>query len=213
MFRTLIRGDGSNITRKRSAMFLLIGFLAISGSFIGSAPSAQAGGGFCHSPLAREGNDGSVTLEGFCFSPIVMRVNTHDAVKFRNTDPVPHLVTGVANAWGSSDQTVAPNTSTEVTFDAPGLYPYTCLLHPGMTGVIVVGDGVIASSPGVPAIKALSASSAPGSTDSAPAAASTSARNDASDSRWLYAGMGALGGLVVAGLAFVAASARRSGRS
>ena len=27
-------------------------------------------------------------------------------------------------------------------FDQDGVYPYSCLLHPGMVGAIVVGDGV-----------------------------------------------------------------------
>ena len=27
-------------------------------------------------------------------------------------------------------------------FDQDGVYPYSCLIHPGMVGAIVVGDGV-----------------------------------------------------------------------
>ena len=27
-------------------------------------------------------------------------------------------------------------------FDEDGVYPYSCLIHPGMVGAIVVGDGV-----------------------------------------------------------------------
>jgi plastocyanin len=190
--------------------FPLIGLAVALGGLTGHVPAAEAGGGACHSPLAREGNDGTVTLEGFCFVPTVMRVQTHTSVHFRNTDPVPHLVTGAANAWGGQEQ-LPSGAAFEATFDAPGLYPYSCLLHPGMTGVVVVGDGVFASSPGVPAIKALSAGSASGQPDSGLVSASVAAPERATDSRWRYAGMGALGGLAVAGLGFVAVSSKRRG--
>jgi hypothetical protein len=48
----------------------------------------------------------------------------------------------VANgAWWSRDAELAPNAALTVTFEEPGVYPYACALHRGMSGVIVVGDG------------------------------------------------------------------------
>lgn len=198
----------TDIIRRVTAVraVLVIGAIAAAAGMVAGSPVAEAGGGSCHNPVAREGNDGDVTLEGYCFLPTVMRVPTHTTVRFRNHDPVPHLVTGAANAWGGQEQLPA-GAAFEATFDAPGLYPYSCLLHPGMTGVVVV----FTSSPGVPAIKALSAGSASGQPDSGLVSASVAAPERATDSRWLYAGMGALGGLVVAGLGFVAVSSKRRG--
>jgi hypothetical protein len=34
-------------------------------------------------------------------------------------------------------------------FDQDGVYPYSCLIHPGMVGAIVVGDGVGTDPAGV----------------------------------------------------------------
>jgi plastocyanin len=179
-----------------------------AGTVLGSTPVA-AGGAACHQPPPLlEGSNGVVEMKIMCFAPTVMRVQPGAVVRFVNQDQMVHLVTGVAYQWGSIDQ-VLPGSTTEVTFDKPGIYPYSCMLHYGMSGVIVVGDGVFASSPGVPAIKARSASSASGQPEPEPVAASISAPDRAASSRWLYAGMGALGGLVVAGIAVGVVSSRR----
>jgi plastocyanin len=187
----------------------IIAALALgAGVLLGGSPVASAGGGFCHSPTAREGNDGDVSLNGYCFLPTVMRVQTHSTVRFRNIDPVPHLVTGAAVAWGGEEQLPA-GAVFDAAFDVPGLYPYSCQLHPGMTGVIVVGDGAFPGNAGVPAIKALASGQAAAEFP-APSASSPAASNSP---RWLYAGMGVLGGLAVAGLGFGFLSARRPDRS
>ena len=49
-----------------------------------------------------------------------------------------HNVT--ANVWGYFEDMNEGDAFT-ATFDQPGVYPYACAYHPGMTGAIVVGSG------------------------------------------------------------------------
>jgi hypothetical protein len=42
--------------------------------------------------------------------------------------------------WGHFED-MAVGDSYTATFDEPGIYPFACSYHPGMTGAIVVGDG------------------------------------------------------------------------
>jgi plastocyanin len=107
--------------------------------------TAQAGGG-CHGP------DGSVYTEGpatvvrmdVCsFGPTVARVPVGTTVRFLNTAPNEHMVTGRAGTWGSGQ--LAPNAEFSARFDAAGIYPYACPLHPGMVGAVIVGDVVPAA--------------------------------------------------------------------
>ena len=68
-----------------------------------------------------------------------------------------HLITGANGAWGDRDRPLAPGASVTARFDEPGVYPYTCALHRGMTGAVVVGD------PGADAVTAAATSQSPGS--------------------------------------------------
>jgi hypothetical protein len=47
------------------------------------------------------------------------------------------VVVGVG--WGAGTQ-LASGDSTSHRFDEEGAFPYTCNLHPGMNGVVLVGD-------------------------------------------------------------------------
>jgi hypothetical protein len=84
-------------------------------------------------------------MQNNCFVATVLRVEEGDTVTFHNKDEAVHSVTGVAWTWG--DETpIAQGESVEHVFDENGVYVYTCLLHPGMAGAIIVGDG---SGPGI----------------------------------------------------------------
>lgn len=72
-----------------------------------------------------------------------------------------HLITGANQAWGERDVELQPDTTVAYTFDKPGVYPYACALHPGMSGAIVVGDG------GEELAAAIAATSAAGGTTAA----------------------------------------------
>jgi len=81
-----------------------------------------------------------------CFDPMVIRVDPGQRVTWTNRESIAHTVTGPAGLWGSVGQ-LADGESVSQVFDIPGIYPYACLLHPGMIGAVVVGNG---GAPGGP---------------------------------------------------------------
>lgn len=118
---------------------------------LGSAGQASAGGAGCHSTAISDKRGVSVTVEGFCFEPTVLRVPAGETVTWTNEDDSPHLVSGVNGTWRIDEQ-FGLRESVSAQLDEPGVYPYWCPLHPGMLGTVVVedrsGSGVLAASAG-----------------------------------------------------------------
>ena len=170
---------------------------------------AEAGGGGCHasSPIADEAAT-TVRLVQNCFGPTVTRVDRGATVTFINDDPTPHTVTGAAMTWGNTANLLQGDTL-QATFDDDGVYPYACILHPGMVGAVVVGSGgVVAASGGrVESSGVLAASNAIGETGSAPTEASSSTdMTDGSDGRSMAFAIGAIALIALiasAGVGFV----------
>jgi plastocyanin len=98
---------------------------------------ALAGGG-CHGGLT-QGEGDTVEMSKACFGPSILRVDPGTEVTFMNLDPVVHNVS--ANGWGQLDDMHQGDAFT-ATFREDGIYPFACSYHPGMTGAIVVGEGV-----------------------------------------------------------------------
>ena len=113
------------------------------------ASSAAAGGG-CHAGVDRtEGNGLAVALQNCSFAPVILRAPEGATVTWKNADYLPHAVSGVG--WGQTNGAVVqPGSSFAERFAAPGIYPYTCYLHPGMSGVVIVG-GIAANGAERPA--------------------------------------------------------------
>lgn len=103
--------------------------------------TAGGAGGFCGDGKFTDGATTDVAMSEMCFSPTVTRIEPGDTVTFHNKDQTMHMVGGIANGFGSLHTEVAPETSVSYTFKNEGIYPYVCILHPGMGGAIVVGDG------------------------------------------------------------------------
>ena len=127
-------------TRLRGS--LLVTLVAAAAQVVLAHP-AQAGGG-CGSPPSN-GSGTTVEMTDFCFGPTVLRVSPGASVAFVNRDQAQHTVTGTAGRFGSTDP-LAPQQSVSYRFPTNGVYAYSCIFHPGMTGAIVVGDG---SGPGL----------------------------------------------------------------
>jgi plastocyanin len=101
---------------------------------------ASAGGG-CHQGAGAapaEGNATVIKIDGCTFAPTVSRVAVGTDVRFVNSSPQQHNVTGRNFEWGSD--TLENGQSFSHRFAAPGVYPYSCSLHPGMAGVVIVGS-------------------------------------------------------------------------
>jgi plastocyanin len=106
---------------------------------LAAAGVATAGGG-CHQvdqAVATEASSTVVKIDGCSFAPTITRVPVGTEVTFLNSSPTYHDVTGRSNAWASA--VLESGASYAHRFDAAGAYPYSCSLHPGMAGVVVVG--------------------------------------------------------------------------
>lgn len=119
---------------RRSAIVFAATVLAV---LIVPAIPAAAGGG-CHAGPT-QGTGDTVELVDMCFTPSNLQVQPGDSVTFVNQDPFVHNVGG--SLWGHYDD-LSPGDAFTATFDEDGIYPFACSYHPGMTGAIVVGDGV-----------------------------------------------------------------------
>jgi plastocyanin len=125
--------------RLSAAMLALAALLAVSSGIL-IVRSANAGGGGCHQPRT-EGAGASVDLEENCFLPTVLHAGAGDTVSFTSHDKQLHTVTGSGSqhpdGWGNFDE-MGEGAVVTHTFDESGVYPYFCMLHPGMVGAIVV---------------------------------------------------------------------------
>jgi hypothetical protein len=132
-----------------------------------------------------------------------------------------HHIAGVAGMWGTDfGRNLAPESRVSFRFDEPGTYPYSCYIHLGMSGVIVVGDGSFVGQTGTSqgvqtvsqAVSAAAAAQRQAPADSAPAvlAAATPTETASTGANGLVMALlgGLIGGVAVA-VAFGAKSIRR----
>lgn len=114
--------------------------LALTGSV-----TVLAGGG-CHVPaVSTEGSGQTVSMKACAFAPTILRASVGAPITWSNDDVVPHAIHGAG--WHARGRTttdgytpLSPHANASHTFDAPGIYPYMCYVHPGMAGVVLVGD-------------------------------------------------------------------------
>jgi OOP family OmpA-OmpF porin len=88
-----------------------------------AAPAASAGGGAT-----------TVTIENFAFTPKQLTVPVGTTVQWTNQDGSNHLV----NFSDQASDRLRKGGTYSRTFDAPGIYPYDCSIHPDMTGTVTV---------------------------------------------------------------------------
>ena len=180
---------------------LRLGVIVLSSALwvaaLGAVPAAAGGG--CHVQELTDEATTEVKVHENCFSPAVTRVDEGDRVTwFSGEHEAPHTVTGAAGGFGSAELPAEGRAS--FTFSEAGVYPYSCLLHPGMVGAVVVGDGGAAGANGEAEDQA--AAAPPNGTDPTPRAAASSAVLP-----WT---LGLLTAVVIAGLAGAAVRRRRA---
>ena len=77
-----------------------------------------------------------------CFIPNEATIAVGGTVSFVNSDTAPHTSTsgspsdGPDGVWDSS--LVMPGSSYDTTLSSAGSYDYFCMVHPWMTGIIIV---------------------------------------------------------------------------
>jgi plastocyanin len=148
-----------------------------------AVPVAQAGDPCFHDlsrPLLTEGSVTTVKIDTCVFLPTIARVPVGATVRFVNSGDMEHQVTGANLTWGiTGDKRLGRGDEFSAPFLRAGVYPYTCMIHPGMTGAIVVGSGAafdgegaatVAGAPAAPAANAAGAAPADGTGSILPAA-------------------------------------------
>jgi plastocyanin len=122
----------------------LLAICSLAGLALALGPAAVVAGDPCYHgytvPPTTSGATATVNLEPCAFVPTAARVAPGTTVTFVNTSGEPHLITGANASWGDRDAEIAAGANRTVTFDRAGIYPFSCALHRGMTGVIVVGE-------------------------------------------------------------------------
>ncbi|HEY7589960.1 MAG TPA: plastocyanin/azurin family copper-binding protein [Candidatus Limnocylindrales bacterium] len=173
---------------RRHTLALTLVLLALAA--LGTAPTALAGDPCFHSMTNRPPTTTGATVDiaiGDCvFAPTVAFVPVGTTVTWRNTSGQGHEVVGSNLEWGAHDKVLAPGDSIGWSFEKAGVYAYSCMLHPGMTGTIVVGGSNVG----------LASDVSSGSVEPAPAAGS----GDSAVPVVVAGGIGILAGAVGAGL-------------
>jgi plastocyanin len=88
------------------------------------------------------GDEVRVQLDGFAFDTEELTIAAGTEVSFLNADSAPHTVTEGTDGQAADspiiDEELAPNQGASFTFDEPGTYQITCLLHPSMNMTVIV---------------------------------------------------------------------------
>lgn len=91
-------------------------------------------------PLVRGGGNArpdAVSIANFAFDPAELEVAAGTEVSWTNDDRAPHTVTADGGAFDSG--TLEPGDTFSVAVEGNGPVTYACMIHPEMTGTIVVG--------------------------------------------------------------------------
>ena len=127
-----------------------IAFAAAFTVALGFATTRVAAGGGCEllaSP-ATEASGAAVSIKGCAFGPTILRAPVGATVVWSNDDRVPHAIAGAG--WIAAQQPIQSGVTASHSFDKAGVYTYMCYVHPGMAGVIVVGDTPFAGTTAAP---------------------------------------------------------------
>lgn len=106
----------------------------------GCSGSASSGtGGSSSAPTGGSSSSGStggptVTEQGFAFNPSTLTVKVGDTVTFTNQDSASHNVKIDGQELGAQAQ----GESKTWTASKAGTFPFSCVIHPSMTGQITV---------------------------------------------------------------------------
>jgi plastocyanin len=167
-----------------------VGLFLIGVATLWPATAMAGGGGGCIRSTQGEGD--TVEISKACFTPNILRTDPGTTVAFLNKDPFVHNV--VATGWGHFED-LGKGEGFSATFDDPGIYPFACTYHLGMTGAVVVGDGTGAGSGKVVTVDSAFAGDPVPTAQALPASAS----GPDAGSAFTWVALGAAAGLFLAG--------------
>ena len=152
--------------RRRIALFLSALPLGLMLAWA-AAGSVLAGDPCFHSdarPATSSGSTVAITIGDCAFTPTVTSVPVGTTVQWTNRSFQAHEIVGSNLTWGAHEKLLESGDSIGWTFDEPGVYAYTCMLHPGMSGAIVVGSPDVALASDIEAASATEPVAADGTT-------------------------------------------------
>ena len=121
------------IARCAVSSLILAGILTGERPFAASHAHAQA----LPAPAAQV----RVLIHNYAFHPATLRIAPGTTVTWANQDDDVHTVMNADHGHLFSSKPLNTGQSFSHTFDAPGIYPYLCSVHPFMTGAIIVKAG------------------------------------------------------------------------
>ena len=77
-----------------------------------------------------------VKIDNFSFGPSTLTVSLGTAVTWTNRDDIPHTVVSTDGVFKS--KVLDTDEKFSFTFSKAGTYPYSCSIHPKMTGKVIV---------------------------------------------------------------------------
>jgi len=83
-------------------------------------------------------SDNIIAIQNMAFTPPSMTVNKGAIVRWVNTDAVAHTVTFTTESGIRSSGPLSSSQGFSVKFDQPGVYEYTCSIHPSIHGTVVI---------------------------------------------------------------------------
>jgi len=129
------------LTLIAASLLACVALAACSGSAASpsAAPTAEASAAPSEAPSAPGGgaDASAVTIKGFAFAPVDLKVKTGTTVTWTNEDSASHTVTFEG---GLDSGSFGQGGTYERTFDAPGAFAYKCSIHPSMKGTVTVAD-------------------------------------------------------------------------
>jgi len=94
----------------------------------GGAPASDA------SSTAGASKNVAISIASFAFEPANAEVVAGGTVTWTNNDNVAHTI----SIDGKVSSEIAPGATFSQVFEKAGTYPYTCSIHPSMTGELTV---------------------------------------------------------------------------
>lgn len=121
---------------------LLIFSIAILFVFMLTIPQVYADT-YTIKPTSGSGAPGCETRGG-CYSPMTLTIESGDSIRFINSDNAAHTITSGTPDGGpdgvfDSGMVMASQMSTHK-LTSVGEYPYFCMVHPWMTGLVIVRE-------------------------------------------------------------------------
>jgi plastocyanin len=119
---------------------ILVAVLGLILGLVGCGGSSSTGGGYSTPPASSSSGGATgagsttVTEQNFTFSPSTLTVKVGDTVTFTNNDSAAHNVKIDGQELGSQNQ----GESKTWKATKAGSFPFSCTVHPSMTGQITV---------------------------------------------------------------------------